>query len=312
MAESSDIRTTGIRSSFYVPSVALTLSSRSWESPIMPNPAILVTGATGKTGRRVVECLVRMKLPARAGSRNPAPDGVHFDWSQSETWSAALDGVRAVYLVAPSGVTDVLGAMKPFIDQAVEVGVDRFVLLSASSLPEGGPMMGAVHAYLRQAAPHWTVLRPSWFMQNFSELQHQSTIKDERRIYSATADGRVGFIEVGDIASVAAHALADPAFPDAEYILTGPETMSYSEVAAVIGKVIGADVRYIRLLEAEVADRFRSIGIPDEYAKLLAAMDSTIADGAENRVTTKVADITGQPPRSFEAFAASAAAAWYP
>ena len=108
---------------------------------------ILVSGASGKTGRRVVEHLVDMGIQPRSALRTAkGQDTVRFDWTAPETHIEALEGVGAVYLVAPPGSVDPLSVMRPFLEQALQSGVTRFVLLSASSLEEGGPMMGQVHA----------------------------------------------------------------------------------------------------------------------------------------------------------------------
>ncbi|NBJ13652.1 NAD(P)H-binding protein [Microvirga arsenatis] len=173
----------------------------------MSNPSILLTGGTGKTGRRIAAQLAGKGLKARIASPTGAGpaghQGVRFDWLDESTYADAVAGISAVYLLAPAGVAEPLPAMQPFLDQALKAGVHRFVLLSASSLEEDGPMMGKVHAYLRRNAPEWAVLRPTWFMQNFSEQQHLPTIRDEGRIYSATGDGRVPFIDADDIGASA-------------------------------------------------------------------------------------------------------------
>ena len=174
---------------------------------------ILVTGASGKTGRRVVEQLIGMGIQPRSALRTAdGNDAVRFDWMAPETHLEALKDMGAIYLVAPPGVVDPLPVMLPFLQQALQCGVMRFVLLSASSLEAGGAMMGEVHAWLRSNVPSWIVLRPTWFMQNFSEHQHKSTIVEEASIFSATGDGRIGFIDAEDIAAVAAAALTEPDF----------------------------------------------------------------------------------------------------
>ena len=276
--------------------------------------SILVTGSTGKTGRRVVKRLLDLGRSVRAVSR--AGDGarsVRFDWLDPTTFAAASQDIEAAYLLAPSGVSDVLSSMKPFIDRLLEAGVGRLVLLSASSLEPGGPMMGAVHAYLAANAPSWVVLRPSWFMQNFSEQQHAATIRDERAIYSATDDGRVGFISADDIAATAAQALCDPAMPNTDLILTGPQALSYDAVAGIISKAIGQRVTHRRLAPADLAARFEALsGLPPDYARILAGLESAIAQGSEDRVTDSVARITGRQPIGFAEFAASAVGAWMP
>lgn len=258
---------------------------------------ILITGGTGKTGRRLAE---RLGSQARVASRHSE---VRFDWQDPSTWAAALEGVEAVYLVAPVGVVDLLPVMQPFLQQAAG---KRFVLLSSSALPEGGPLMGAVHAWLRQHAPHWVVLRPSWFMQNFLEPRHLQTIATNGAIYSATGDGRVAFIDAEDIAAVAAVALSEPDFPSGELILTGPEALSYGEVARIIGEQIGRPISHQNLSVDQLARAYLEAGIPSEYAHGLATLDLPIAAGSEDRTTSEVERVTGRPPTRFRDFARAA------
>ena len=272
---------------------------------------ILVSGASGKTGRRVVEHLVDMGIQPRSALRTAkGQDTVRFDWTAPETHIEALEGVGAVYLVAPPGSVDPLSVMRPFLEQALQSGVTRFVLLSASSLEEGGPMMGQVHAWLRSNVPSWIVLRPTWFMQNFSEQQHLPTIVREDAIFSATGDGRVGFIDAEDIAAVAAVALTARDIQSGELILTGPETLSYDQVTQLIGQAAGRDIHHRRLSEQQMTERFVAFGVPDGFAAELAAMDSAIAKGAEERTTDNVSRFTGRPAGSFASFVTKNAAAW--
>ena len=137
---------------------------------------VLVTGGTGKTGSLVARQLAARGVEARVATRNvTTPDQVHFEWGNTASFSAALDGVDAIYLVAPTDRTDHLPVMRPLLEQAVNQGVSQLVLLSASSLPEGAPMMGEVHAWLRANAARWTVLRPSWFICPRSSTKDAST-----------------------------------------------------------------------------------------------------------------------------------------
>lgn len=272
---------------------------------------ILVTGSTGKTGRRVVDLLRQRGITARSATRSPTNSSqVRFDWSDTGSFAAALKGVRAVYMVAPTGDDDPLMVMKPFIDQALKAKVERLVLLSSSMLEEGGPLMGSVHAYLKNVAPSWTVLRPSWFMQNFSEHQHIETIRREGRIYSATENGRVPFIDAADIAEVAVEALTDPYFSNGDFILTGPTTLSYDDIARLISAVSMRPVLHHRLSAEEMVDRFTAIGIPSEFARVLSQMDTAIAAGAEDRLTQNFNAITNRSPTNFSSFVQNNARSW--
>ena len=269
---------------------------------------ILITGGTGKTGKRLSARLGGDR--ARIASRHPSSGGVVFDWTDPRTFEAALAGVGAIYLVAPTRNGEQIEAMTPFLRRALSRGARRFVLLSASLLPEGGPLMGRVHAFLRQEAPEWAVLRPSWFMQDFTEGYHFPTIRDEGVVYSATGDGPVAFIDAEDIALAAASLLLAPSAPNRDFVLTGPRPVSYDEAARMLSAAAGWRVDHRRISEAELAGRWLKTGLPEEHARTLAAMDVMIAAGAENRVTDDFASITGQKPRTFETFVARCADLW--
>ena len=270
---------------------------------------ILVTGATGKTGTALVDILNASTAQARTATRKPRARGdIPFEWQDVSTHRAALDGVSAVYLVAPTDTTDHLATMRPFLERALECGVDRFVLLSASVLEEGGSLMGEVHAWLAASAPRWIVLRPTWFMQNFV-TQHLPGIVGDRAIYSATSDGRVPFIDVRDIAAVAAGALLDPDLANCRApVLTGPEALTYADVAALISNVAGEPVQHVDLTIEELAARHRRVGMPADYATVLAELDNRIARGGEDCVSDEVSLALGRPPISFARFAQEHAA----
>jgi ergot alkaloid biosynthesis protein len=272
---------------------------------------ILVTGGGGKTARRVASQLAERGLEHRVASRSATgPGSVRFDWTLPQTHDAALDGATAVYLVAPPGVAEPLPVMLPFLQRALKKGVTRFVLLSASALEENGPVMGAVHGWLRVNVPSWIVLRPTWFMQNFSEQQHLPTILADGAIYSATTDGRVSFIDAEDIAAVAVVALTQPGFASGDFILTGPDCLSYDDVAALISTAAGREIQHRRLSAEDLTEWFIKGGMPGSFAPALAAMDTAISLGAEDRTTQDVFNITGRPPGSFREFAARNASVW--
>ena len=277
----------------------------------MPD-TILVTGGTGTTGRRIAAQLAARGLRYRAATRSPkAETHIRFDWAYETTWAAALDSVGSIYLVAPSGIAEPLPVMISFMERAMRAGVRRFVLLSASSLDAGGPMMGAVHAWLRDHAPEWVVLRPTWFMQNFSEGQLLASIRDEGAIYTATGDGRIGFIDAEDIAAVAVEALTQREFASGDMILTGPAALSYDDVATTLSNVLDHPIKHHHLSVAELAARHMAhSGLPEAYAETLAAMDANIAAGSEDRITDAVARITGSPPHALADFGAANALVW--
>ncbi|MFI1973312.1 NAD(P)H-binding protein [Streptomyces cinnamoneus] len=267
----------------------------------------LVIGATGTTGSRTAAALIaaghRVRAASRGATRLPGAEPVRFDWYSPATFTDALAGVEGVYLVPPVGDPDPAAVMLPFLRQARAAGVRRAVLLSSSAVPEGGPGVGAVHRALHGLFDQWAVLRPSWFMQNFTGAHaHARSIRDEGLILTATGTGRVGFVDADDIAAVAARALTGDRAPNAELVLTGPGALSYDDIAAVVTEVTGRSVTHRNLTYEQMRDRLAA-SLPLEFAALLAGMDLAIRRGAEDRTTDTVQRLTGRPPRSFRAVA---------
>jgi uncharacterized protein YbjT (DUF2867 family) len=135
-------------------------------------------------------------------------------------------------------------------------------------------------------------------------------IRADGRIVTATGDGRVAFVDAADIAAVAGHALRDTDPHNTAHVITGPQTLSYAEVAAIISQTSGRPVRHIDVGTAELADRLIASGYAPEFAAVLAALDAGIRDGAEDRTTGTVQRITGRPATDFRAFAAAHRSAW--
>ncbi|MGW4753925.1 NmrA family NAD(P)-binding protein [Streptomyces chartreusis] len=265
----------------------------------------LVTGATGTTGSRTAARLTAAGHPVRAAGRKAAPvagaEPVRFDWYDPGTHAAALDGVDRVYVIPPVGDPDPAAVVLPFLRRARAAGVRRAVLLSASSIPEGGPAVGQVHRALPGIFDEWAVLRPSWFMQNFTgDHLHAKSIRTEGLIRTAAGTGRVGFVDADDIAAVAVHALTDDRASETDLVLTGPEALSYDDIATVITEVTGRPVAHRPLSYEEMRDRLAA-QMPEEFAAMLAGMDRAVAEGAEDRFTDSVQRLTGRPAGSFRA-----------
>ncbi|MFI9580652.1 NAD(P)H-binding protein [Streptomyces sp. NPDC052236] len=276
----------------------------------MSDRTILVTGATGNTGRRVVSQLAALGHLVTAANRSPAARdsaaggsaAVRFDWYDPATYADALRDADRVYLVPPIGEPHPAAVMLPFLQQARAAGVQRAVLLSSSGIPAGGPGVGQVHGMLAELFGEWAVLRPSWFMQNFTDQHlHADSIRDDGVIMSATGNGRVGFVDADDIAAVAVRALLDDPAPNTDLIITGPQALSYEDIAAVITEVGGRPVSHRPVTYEQLRDRLAT-DIPEEFAALLAGLDHAISQGAEDRVTDTVERLTGRPARSFRAY----------
>ncbi|RZS39215.1 uncharacterized protein YbjT (DUF2867 family) [Herbihabitans rhizosphaerae] len=262
---------------------------------------VLVIGATGTTGSRVATGLAERGVSTRRATRTPrAPGQVRFEWTDPGTHRPALTGVDAVYLIAPIGVADPVPLVEPLLHEAVESGVRRVVLLGFSALNEETPGWGALPGLVRTVSPEWTVLRPSWFMNNFTGDHPVADGVRAGEIVTATGSGRIGFVDAGDIAAVAVRALTDERPHDTDHLITGPRALGYDEAAAIITEVTGRPVAHRAVEARELVARLSDY--PPEYAAFLAGLDVAIADGAEDRVTDTVARVTGRPARDFRAF----------
>ncbi|KAJ5836789.1 NAD(P)-binding protein [Penicillium robsamsonii] len=280
---------------------------------------VLVLGGRGKTSSRLSSLLSNSGFPFVQASRSQSEGGPHrqcaFDWLDETTWANPF---TAVYMVAPPPppphqLTDMFPPMKAFIDFARTTGVRRIVLLSVSMLPRGGPSMGLVHNYLAGLEPEgveWAVLRPSWFMENFSELQHRGSMAAENMIYSAAQDGKIPFVSAEDIAAVAFRALTDPVPHNTDHVILGPELLTYDDVAQILSTLLGKTIVHEKLSESDLTNRFVIQGTPLGYAKMLSAHDTAISQGAEDRLNTVIADITGREPKRFVDFARENKSAW--
>ncbi|WP_216901916.1 ergot alkaloid biosynthesis protein [Nocardia alni] len=263
--------------------------------------SVLVTGASGTTGSRVAARLAERGVTVRAAGRSSA---TRFDWYAPDTHAAALAGVDRMYLVPPPRDPAPQDVMLPFLDLARTCGVRRAVLLSNSLVPAGGPMAGTVHQAIAEMFGEWAVLRPTWFMQNvIGGHAHAIGIRATSAIATSAGSGRAAFIDAGDIARVAVEALLAPEAVNADPILTGPESLSYDEVAAILTETSGHVITHTRLDPAEQPAYYEALGVPAHTARFLVGMDAVVASGVEDRTTDVVRRITGTPPRSFRDFA---------
>jgi uncharacterized protein YbjT (DUF2867 family) len=275
---------------------------------------VLVTAATGKTGTALVEALRSRDVPVRAGSRNASaedPGAVRFDWNDPASHAAALRGIDRVYLVPPPSAVTPLTVVEPFLAEARRAGVRRLILLGSGIEFPGAPGRLELAARVRRE-PGWAVIRPSGFMQNFLRPHPLGQgIWSRGEIRTAAGDGRVGWIDVHDVAEVAATLLTTVDFPAVDdYHLTGPQALSYHEAASIITDVSGRPVRVHHVDVADLAAGYRAAGLPASFATSLAAVENGTKAGADARLTTSVLDLTGRPPRTFDDFVRRNRAAW--
>jgi uncharacterized protein YbjT (DUF2867 family) len=262
---------------------------------------VLVLGATGKTGRRVVKRLNARGVPTRIGSRAAHPA---FEWEDEATWAPVLQGVGAAYLsyypdLAVPGAPE---AVQSFAELALEHGVRRLVLLSGRGEEEAQRAERAV----QDTGADVTIVRCAWFMQNFSEDYLLDLVVDGEVVLPA-AGQLEPFIDADDIADVAVAALTDDRHIGEVYELTSPRLMTFADAVGEIAAATGREIRYVSISAEEYAAAATELGVPAEFVGFLTYLftdvlghNASLADGVQRAL--------GRPPRDFSEFARDTAA----
>jgi uncharacterized protein YbjT (DUF2867 family) len=276
---------------------------------------ILITGATGTTGREVVAELrrlgarqVRALVRDRARAdfiREAGFETVAGDFARPETLGAALEGVgRALLLTPPT--PDTVSHHHDFIIAAAAAGVRHVVKLSAfgadADAPEGfGRWHGRSENLLKTSGLKWTILRPNFFMQNL--LGQARQIAATGNIHQPLGDARASFIDARDIAAVAARALTEDGHEGQTYTLTGPEALSYEEVAAKLSEATGRRITYVPVTPEQFRDGALAAGLPGWLVSALERLNELFASGQAAEVTDAVRRVGRTEPTTFGQFA---------
>jgi uncharacterized protein YbjT (DUF2867 family) len=263
---------------------------------------ILVLGGTGKTGRRIAERLEARGILVRVGSRSGTPP---FDWEDRATWAPALDGVRAVYVsyYPDLAVPGAVEATRSFAELAMRKGVRRMALLSGRGEPEAERAERAV----RDTGAELTILRSTWFMQNFSEdymLDH--VLSGEIRL--PAGDVPTPFLDVDDLADIAVEALTDDRHIGQLYELTGPRSLTFADAADEIGEAAGREIRYTPVSLEQHAIELADHGVPPEFVEFLTYLFQEVVDGRNADTTDGVRRALGREARDFSDYARETAA----
>ena len=258
---------------------------------------VLVLGATGKTGRRITTGLRDRGIPVRAASRRATPP---FDWNDEGGWDASLEGVTAAYIsyapdLAVPGATDAIGA---FVERARRHGVRRLVLLSGRGEPEAL----AAERIVQASGLAWTVVRASWFAQNFSEGAFTEMVRAGRIALPAGAVAEP-FVDVDDVAEVALEALVDERHAGEVYEVTGPRLMTFTEVASELSRATGREIAFLDVPHDAFVQEAERSGAPREVVWLLDYLFATVLDGRNAHLTDGVERALGRPPTDFAAYA---------
>lgn len=273
---------------------------------------VLVIGARGKTGRHVVSGLVSRGVSVKAASRNPdefvGGHGVptRFEWHDDSTWGSALDGVDAVYLVKPES-EDVVDVVTQFVSRMQDAGVRRLVLLSECATETRTDEVAERRAELAVEATSldWTILRPSWFMQDLIDDDFFGPmVRDDGIIVMTTGGSATAWIDARDIAQVAVELLISGGCSQQALDLTGPQALTLSELADHLSAAKGTPVLGVEETVADAESRMRRDGYDEDTVAYLTRIAVSIIEGHTSTVTGHVESITGHAPRILESFLA--------
>ena len=276
---------------------------------------ILVTGATGNVGAHVVSNLVAHGATVRAFVRDSAlaaaklgdVDLVRGDLGDPSSIRRALVGVDRVFLTAADG-PDKVTHERAVIDAAAAAGVELVVKLSALHADTMSPLPafawhGVIERHLDKSGLDAIVLQPSFFMSNL--LMVAAGVAQTDTVYAPTGGAPVAMIDTRDVAAVAAAVLHDNGharFVGQTLQLTGPDSITFHDVAAALTSAVGRPIEYVDLTAEQARPRFEGAGLPDRLQRHLAGVFDLIRDGAFATATTTVREITGRPATSITAF----------
>jgi len=276
-------------------------------------PVILVTGAGGAVGSAVLKelrgagHLVRgayHSQPKTDQAVNAGHEAITVDFSKPGTLPPALDGVDAVFLLGAMG-PDQTSQETNVVEAAKQAGVERVVKLSVWRADEQLTPIARLHRPVEEALESsglaWTFLRPNFYMQNFVR-QMAVPIKATGVFTQAATAAPISFIDVADIARVAAQALTSRGGGGEIYAITGPEALTYDQAGEVLSRVLETRVRFIGLSDEDARAGMLQRGLPEFYADALIEVSRAYRDGGVDTVTSTVRDLTGREPNTFEQF----------
>ena len=263
---------------------------------------VAIIGGLGKTGGRVAERLKERGINVRAASRSTTPS---FDWQDRDTWHQALEGASAAYVTFQPdlAVAWAAEAISAFAKTAVEAGVGHIVLLSGRG--EDGAVLS--EEKLKAEGVDYTVLRASWFNQNFSEGAFLDGLLQGKLALPA-GDVVEPFVDAADLADAALEVLTNPRHRNQTYELTGPRALTFRDAVCEIATASGRAIEYETVpIDAFIAE-MAAFGLPTETTDLLHELFTQVLDGRNSRVEDGVRQILGRQPKDFSDYARETAA----
>lgn len=258
---------------------------------------MLVIGGTGKTGRRVVERLEKLGYPVRIGSRSAQPA---FDWNDTDTYARALDGMDKAYVVySPDlAVPGAKSAIEKLAQAAQESGLQKIVILSGKGEREAE----LCEEIIMKSGIDYTIVRASWFMQNYSESFFIDPIL-AGHVALPKADAQVPYVHADDIADVVVEALIHEKHNGQIYQLTGPETITFPEIVEAIAQASEREIQFSPVSSEAYHQLLKDAGLPDDYVWLVNYLFTEVLDApGNNEISPDVERVLGRKPTDFATF----------
>jgi uncharacterized protein YbjT (DUF2867 family) len=282
---------------------------------------ILISGATGTVGQALAKHLNETGVSYRALVRNPAKaqswagsnvELVQGDFDDPESLKAALAGVEKAFMLPPF-VPNAEELQANFIEAAKAVGVQHVVKLSVVGADVDSPVSlirlhGEGEQLLTGSGLAWTNVRANGFDQNM--FQNAGTIKENGQFYQPAGDAKVSFVDVRDIAAVAAEALVGSGHEGKSYEVTGPEAIDFYKVAADLSAAIGKPVEYVPISDEQFKQTMAGFGAPEWMIQSLDELYAAYRSGYGSEVSGDVAKVIGRPAIPFAQFARDFASAF--
>ena len=264
----------------------------------MKNTKILVLGSNGKTGRRVVERLEKIEnVEIRLGSRN---EKIPFDWEKPETWEKILQDINAVYITFQPdlAIPSAADIIRNFTLLATKAGVQKIVLLSGRGEKEAQ----VCEEIVKTNAKNWTIVRASWFNQNFSESIFLDPVL-VGIVALPRAEALEPFVDADDIADVVTASLLDEKHNGQTYELTGPRLLTFKQIVNEIANATGRNITFQGLSLSEYVQMLREYQVPEDFIWLVNYLFEQVLDGRNSSVTSDVEKVLGRKAKDFSAYA---------